>query len=225
MIEIVSDIVKALNKQSLVEGEPIHRCVMNAIEDSPSFWYTDYPIAVVHKKVRIKEAEMLKKFENEGLLDAEGVTPSEYTEEQLEFLKSHTPDYVKVANLMCMKKEDNSLPTFQSKRENDYWKKLVDRENFKAVVEFSLFGQDTDICTIEKVGRDIMRSRKEVYTVRELGFVWVVEVNPLVNLDAIFQLYFGENYITLTHEESKYFIGWNEKLQEINMRDFVCPPA
>lgn len=225
MIEIVSDLVKALNRYLPVSGEPMHKSVVDLIEESSIIWNSDYPIAVVHKKVRLKEAEMVQKFETQSLLDAKGETPTSYTKEQLEFLKSEAPNYIKVANLICMNREDEALPTFEPKRENDYWKKLVNTGNFKAVVEFSFFGQDMDICSIEKVGRDIMRSRKEVHTVRELGFVWIVHVHPLTNLDAVFQLYFGENHSVLNHDEAKYFIGWSEKLQEVNMRDFVCSPT
>lgn len=225
IIEIVSDLVKALNNYRPSSGELIHHGVKNAIQKSSSVWECDYPIAVVHKKVRIKEKEVLQKFEENALLDAKGETPNLYTQEQFTFLKREASHYIKTANLICMYKEDEALPTFEPKRENDYWKKLVNTGNFKAVVEFSSFGHNSDICTLEKIGRDIMRSRKEVHTVRELGFVWIAHVHPLMNVDALFQLYFGENYMILNHEEDKYYIGWSSKLQEINMRNFICPPT
>jgi hypothetical protein len=69
-----------------------------------------------------------------------------------------------------------------------------------------------------------MRSRKEVPTVAGLGFVWVVHVGPSENIDALFQLYFKEDYITLQQDEAKYYIGWSEKLKELDMRNFVCDP-
>jgi hypothetical protein len=81
------------------------------------------------------------------------------------------------------------------------------------------------MAVIEKLGRDLMRSRKEVPTVANLGFVWVVRVSPIDNLDAIFQLYFKEDYITLSQDEAKYYLGWSENLKEMDMRNFVCDPA
>ncbi len=131
----------------------------------------------------------------------------------------------KVANLMLLSSDNIEEPSFKVKREHDFWKKLEPHEAYKAVVEFSMFTDDISMPHIEKIGRDIMRSRKEVPTVGALAFIWVVRVSSLSNLDAIFQLYFKKNYITLSQEESKYYIGWCDKLKEMDMRNFVCDPA
>jgi len=184
MIEIISDIVKALNKYIVTGEKDIHSSIEELIEESSYFWKKDYLIAVAKDNSKKK-----------------------------------------IVNLMVSLKENTLAPTFKVKREHDFWKKLDFREEYKAVVEFSNIIPDTSAAQIEKLGRDIMRSRKEVATVGNLGFVWVVHVSPIDNLDAIFQLYFNENHITLSQDEAKYYIGWSDKLKELNMKKFVCDPA
>jgi hypothetical protein len=183
MIEIVSDLVKSLNRYT-PSGEAIHISVKDLIEESSYFWTTDSLIAVAKDDSKRK-----------------------------------------IANLMVSTTLNSDEPTFQVKREKDFWKKLEPRDGYKAVVEFSSIAPDTSMAVIEKLGRDLMRSRKEVPTVANLGFVWVVRVSPIDNLDAIFQLYFKEDYITLSQDEAKYYIGWSENLKEMDMRNFVCDPA
>jgi len=184
MIEIVSDLVKALNKYTPCSEEPIHHSVSKLIEESNSFWKIDYTIAIA--KDNSKE---------------------------------------KVANFMVCNTKSNEAETFSFKREHDFWKKLDAQESHKAVVEFSLFVDDSSMPIIEKEGRDIMRSRKEVPSVAALGFIWIARVSPSINIDAIFQLYFKEDYITLNQDEAKYYIGWSEKLKEMDMRNFVSDPS
>jgi len=184
MIEIVSDIIKALNSEALEDGKALHHNILNLMEESSSIWRADYTIAVAKDDSKTK-----------------------------------------VANLMVCNTLNEAPQTFQVKREHDFWKKLDAREDYKAVVECSFFSTETNMCHIEKVGRDLMRSRKEVHNVADLGFVWVVRVSPQENIDAVFQLYFKEDYITLKQDESKYYIGWTEKLKELDMRHFVCDPT
>ena len=184
MIEIISDIVKALNKYTFTSRQDIQSTVEELIEESSYVWQKNYLIAVAKENSKQK-----------------------------------------IANLMISTSLNSDSPTFKVKREHDFWKKLDPRDDYKAVVEFSNIAPDTSMAVIEKLGRDIMRSRKEVPTVGNLGFVWVVRVNPIDNLDAIFQLYFKEDYITLSQDEAKYYIGWCDKLKDMDMRNFVCDPA
>jgi len=184
MIEIVSDIVKALNKIIPNENEPLHHTVFDVIEESAFVWRKDYTIAIAKDDSKTK-----------------------------------------VANLMVCSALNETAQTFKVKREHDFWKKLDPREEYKAVVEFSFFPHDIEVCSVESIGRDIMRSRKEVSTVAALGFVWVVHVENNANIDALFQLYFKEDYITLNQEESKYYIGWAETLKSVDMRNFICDPS
>lgn len=184
MIEIVSDIVKALNKKRLEEGKLLHHHIVNSIEKSSFVWRTDYTIAVA------KDASKTK-----------------------------------VANIMVCSALNEEAQTFKVKREHDFWKKLDAREEYVAVVECTFLAQETSLCAIEKIGRDIMRSRKELPSVAELGFVWVVHLAPHENLDKLFELYFKEDYITLQQDECKYYIGWTKRLKSLDMRNFVCNPT
>jgi hypothetical protein len=59
MIEIVSDIVKALNKAPLVEGKPLHINIQDSIEESTSVWRNDYTIAVAKDDSKTKVANLM----------------------------------------------------------------------------------------------------------------------------------------------------------------------
>ncbi len=131
----------------------------------------------------------------------------------------------KIANFMVCDKLDETPQTFKVKREKDFWQKLQAREDYKAVVECSSFGANTDLYDIETQGRDIMRSRKEVPTVAVGGFVWVVAIDDSVNLDALFELYFKENYKVVNRDEANYYIGWTDNLKTLDMRHFICNPT
>ncbi len=184
IIDVVADVVKALNAGPLDNDKALHKNIMDLMEASSFIWREDYTIAV-----------------------------------------SKDDKKTKVANLMVCNKLDEAEQTFKVKREKDYWKKLEPRDDYEAVVECSLFSKETTLCAIETVGRDIMRSRKEVPTVAAKGFVWVVHIGPQENLDSLFQLYFKEDYITLNQDEAKYYIGWTDNLKSLDMRNFICDPT
>ncbi len=184
IINVVSDIIKALNAGVLDNSKPLHENISSLMSETSFVWHKDYTIAVAKDNSKTK-----------------------------------------VANFMVCDKLDETEQTFKVKREKDFWKKLQPREDYKVVVECSLFSRDTTLCSIEKVGRDIMRSRKEVPTVANGGFVWVVHIGPQENLDSLFQLYFKEDFITLNQDEAKYYIGWTENLKSLDMRHFICDPT
>ena len=184
IIEIVSDIIKALNSGVLDNDKALHDNVADLMQETSLVWRKDYTIAVAKDDSKTK-----------------------------------------VANFMVCNKLDETEQTFKVKREKDYWKKLEARDDYEAVVECSLFSRETTLCTIETVGRDIMRSRKEVPSVAAKGFVWVVHIGPQENLDTLFALYFNEDYITLNQDEAKYYIGWTDNLKGLDMRNFICDPT
>jgi hypothetical protein len=183
-IEVVSDIIKALNSDVLDNDKALHDNIENLMTETELVWRKDYTIAVAKDDSKTK-----------------------------------------VANFMVCDKLDETKQTFKVKREKDFWKKLEAREDYQAVVECSLFSRDTPLCEVETIGRDIMRSRKEVPSVATKGFVWVVHIAPQENLDKLFQLYFKEDYITLQQDEARYYIGWTENLKELDMRNFICDPT
>ena len=93
MVEIVSDLEKALNNYVPKVGEAIYHALkklMNQSNKEPLYvWESDYPIAVVHKKVRIKELDILEQFESKGLLNTRGETSTRYTQEAFDFLANN----------------------------------------------------------------------------------------------------------------------------------------
>lgn len=184
IINVVSDVIKALNLGVLDTDKALHENVLDLMEETEFVWRKDYTIAI-----------------------------------------SKDGKKTKIANLMVCNKLDETEQTFKVKREKDYWKKLQPRDDYAAVVECSLFSTETTFCAIETIGRDIMRSRKEVPTVSAGGFVWVVHIGPQENLDSLFQLYFKEDYITLNQDEAKYYIGWTDNLKTLDMRNFICDPT
>ncbi|CAA6816783.1 MAG: Unknown protein, partial [uncultured Sulfurovum sp.] len=184
IIDVVADVVKALNSDVLDNDKALHENVLDLMQETSFVWRKDYTIAI-----------------------------------------SKDDKKTKIANLMVCNKLDETAQTFKVKREKDYWKKLQPRDDYEAVVECSLFSTETTLCSIETVGRDIMRSRKEVPTVAAGGFVWVVHIGPQENLDSLFQLYFKEDYITLNQDEAKYYIGWTDNLKTLDMRNFICDPT
>ncbi len=183
IVNVVSDLIKALNTGILDNNKALHENILNLMQESVFVWRKDYIIAV-------------------GKDDKK----------------------TKIANIMVCNTLDETKQTFKFKREKDYWKKLETRNDYEAVVECSFFSPDTPLCKIETIGRDIMRSRKEVPSVGLKGFVWVVHIGPQENLDSLFALYFKEDYITLNQDESKYYIGWTESLKGLDMRNFICDP-
>lgn len=189
IINVVADVIKALNSGVLDNDKALHENILDlmdtSLDEKTAFvWRKDYTIAV-----------------------------------------SKDDKKTKVANLMVCNKLDETAQTFKAKREKDYWKKLEARDDYEAIVECSLFSREVSLCEIETIGRDIMRSRKEVPSVGLKGFVWVVHIGPQENLDSLFALYFKEDYITLNQDEAKYYIGWTESLKALDMRHFICDPT
>ncbi|CAA6820439.1 MAG: Unknown protein [uncultured Sulfurovum sp.] len=184
IVDVVSDVIKALNSGVLDNNKPLHENVFDLMGETSFVWRKDYTIAVAKDDSKTK-----------------------------------------VANLMVCNRLNEEAQTFKVKRELDFWKKLQPRDDYEAVVECSLFSTDTALCSIETVGRDIMRSRKEVPTIAAGGFVWVVHVGPQENLDSLFHLYFKEDHITLNQDEAKYYIGWTDNLKTLDMRNFICDPT
>lgn len=199
--------------------------MMNNLEkDNMFFWKENYPVAVVHGKERIKEHDVLASLRNKGFIDSNGYTPSVYDEAMIETFESLAPSYVKKVSFMCFGSSVKNGYTFEEKRPGDYWKKVVNPGNFKAVVEYSEYTDNEDICEIEADLRDLMRSSKEVTSLKPLPFIWVVKVSGDVDIGKIMNHYYGTNFESLKHEDETIYIGWGEKLKEINMRYFVCPP-
>ena len=184
-----------------------------------------YPVAVVHHRKRVKEEEIASCLKNEGFLDSDGYTPNDYDKKMLRTFQTCAVRYVKKVSLICCSSKVEEKYTFQEKRPGDYWKKIVDPGSFEAVIEYSEYKDGEDICKIEFELRELMRSSKEVPSLKVLPYVWVLKVSSDVNISKIMQHYFGESFEVMEGKAETMAIGWSATLQEVNMRYFVCPPA
>ena len=188
-------------------------------------WERDYPLSVVHSKERIKEASIVKFFEEENLLDEEGFSPVLYDKEQLDSIMIKARDYQQRATMMCLKKPTPYPQSFKSKFPKDFWKKMQDVSHVKCVIEWSSFSDQDSKCSVEFALREVMRKRKEVNVLKQVGYVWIAEVPKALMVDEVMRHYFLENCVVVTVGEKAYHIGWNDTLKGVNMRYFVCPPA
>jgi len=216
MIKMIDELKDALkSSQSLMEA-------LN--EKSSFYWQENYPVAVVHESVRIKEKDIVEFLRDNELLNSNGFSPNHYTDEMITVLDSSAPQYIKKVSIMCLEGEPHTSYIFKEKRPHDYWKKVENSGNFKAVIELSSYDASKDICQIESELRDIMRSSKEVPSVKEIGFIWVVAVLKSIDLNRLLKHYFIDKYEIIQKEDQTIYIGWSDTLKEVNMRYFVCPP-
>lgn len=187
-------------------------------------WQENYPVAVVHESVRIKEKDIVESLIDKELLNSNGFSPNEYTNETISLLDSCAPKYIKKVSIMCVTGEAHTSYSFKEKRPHDYWKKVENPGSFQAVIELSNYDKNKDICQIESELRDIMRSSKEVPSVKGIGFIWVATVPGSIDLNKLLKHYFMEKNEIIEKEDQTIYIGWSDTLGEVNMRYFVCPP-
>jgi len=216
MIKIIDELKDALKTNTLlIEG-------LN--QTSAFTWQEDYPVAVVHESVRVKEKDIVESLKAADLLDSQGFSPNLYTDEMIALLDSSASQYIKKVSIMCLKDEVHTAYTFKEKRPHDYWKKVEDPGTFQAVIELSEYDESKDICHIESELRDIMRSSKEVPSAKKIGFIWIATVPRSIDLSRLMKHYFLEKYEVIQQEDQTIYMGWSDTLGEINMRYFVCPP-
>lgn len=197
----------------------------NLNQDERYTWQANYPVAVVHQKDRIKEDTVRTMLEQEGFLDKSGYTLHAYESGQIDFLRTHAPSYIKQVSLLCMQGRERNYYNFSQKRPHDFWKKVQNPGTFKAVVEISTYDGEEDICQIESELRDLMRSSKEVPSLKEIGFIWVATVPSALDIRKLFIHYFPHTYEIIAKNDHTTYIGWSNTLKEVNMRYFVCPVA
>lgn len=193
-------------------------------QNSSWIWMGDYPIAVVNEKSRIKDAKDLELLEEMNFFDADGFSKNSYTKQELDSLKESVPAAMKTSYCLCLKKKQNELYTFKEKFEHDQWKKIKDEDNFEAFMEFSKFNDTYDSKTIETQLRDIMRSSKEIPSLKRIGFVWIATVANSINIEDILEHYFLDNHIYIEQGRKTTYIAWSPTLSSINMRYFVNTP-
>ncbi|RUM63906.1 MAG: hypothetical protein DSZ04_04180 [Sulfurimonas sp.] len=184
-------------------------------------WIGDYPVSVVNEVTRVTD----EVTEEINFFDENGFSKHSYTKDDIKLLKKNAPSTIKTAYLLCLKKQRSGDFNFLEKFPHDRWKKVTDEEdNFEALVEFSKFTTDDDSKTIETALRDIMRSSKEIPSLKRIGFVWIVTLPKTINIVDILEHYFSDNHIFVEAGRKVTYIAWGDMLANINMRYFVNTP-
>ena len=180
-------------------------------------WQRNYPIAVINSMLRAKTQQT--KDEYKELVDEDGKTPESYTTHKLSNIYAQAPESLQCSNFMILNYPLKSQLLYKTKHEKDFWKKIQNVEHIKSSFDFCDFHQDDDKCQVEFKLREIVRKRKEVHALKEVGLIWMAITSN--DVSEVFTHYFGENYQLV---DGEYHIGWSDKLKDINMRYFVCPP-
>ncbi len=194
-------------------------------QNSSYYWIADYPVAVVHEKNRIENATTLTELEEINYFDAEGFSKKSYTQQEIRLLKNTFPETLKTVYCICLTKQAKGEYFFREKFEHDRWKKIQDQTfNMEAFVESSKFKDSDNSEMIETCLRDIMRSAKEIPSLKAIGFVWIVTLPKDTKVIDILEHYFGNNHIFIEKGRKITYIAWDERLANINMRQFVNTP-
>jgi hypothetical protein len=178
---------------------------------------THYPIAVIHSLKRSKSREIEVFFKN--IVNEEDITPEIYSEELLLNIANNIPEALQSIDLVAFTYEPNAAISYKAKNPNDYWKKIQNVAHIQASFDYVTFKNDDDICEVEFKLRELIRKRKEVHALKEVGFIWMA-ITPK-DVSKVFTHYFHDNYLLVNE---KYHIGWSDKLKNISMRNFICPP-
>lgn len=196
--------------------------LLSNLKDSDFIFKANHPIALIHSASRLDNIQDQQLFKEQGLLDENGYTPTQPSAKHLDFLAQHKPQYIKNVNIMCMREESKEPLSFVNKLPNDYWKKIQNVQHIVSMFEISDFDDQTTICQAEFELREIMRKRKEVHALKDVGFIWMCTCSQ--DLKELFTHYFGDNYVLLKTNAGTYQLGWSNTLREISLRNFVCPP-
>jgi len=193
-------------------------------ENSSRNWFDNYPIAIVNEIIRIKDKESLEALQKISFFNEQGFSKNNYTQKEIDYLNTNVPSAIKSAYCLCLNQPQDKVYTFNPKFEHDKWKKVKDKNNFLALVESSKFLDNHTSQDIETELRDIMRSRKEIPSLKAIGFVWIVTLPTTTKITDILEHYFLDDYIYVQKGRKITYIAWSDKLADINMRYFVNNP-
>lgn len=210
----------------------IHNAVQNSrktieflTKNSSWTWVANYPIAIVNEITRIRDEENLKKLENINFFNSQGFSKNSYTQKEIDHLIQNIPNSLKTAYCLCLKKQHTNNYNFVEKFQHDRWKKVTDENNFEALLSLSKFNDEDTSKIIETELRDIMRSSKEIPSLKRIGFVWIVTLPKTTKIIDILEHYFLDNHIFVEKGRKITYIAWGDALKDINMRYFVNTPS
>jgi len=194
-------------------------------QNSKYTWIENYPISIISEITRVADEESLKRLQELEFFNDAGFSKSFYTRKEINNLKENIPNVLKSMYCLCLKAKQSDNYEFKEKFEHDRWKKIQDNNyNFEAFVESSKFSETDTSQVIETHLRDIMRSAKEIPALKAIGFVWIVTLPKSSEVEDILEHYFDDNHIFIEKGRKITYIAWDERLANINMREFVNTP-
>ncbi|MCJ7765345.1 MAG: hypothetical protein MUP09_05330 [Thiovulaceae bacterium] len=241
MKKIIAELTRALEKSDIVEKSSIADAVIARLEGSRFSWIADLPISVVHQKEKLKESEAREYLQAKHFFDEAGLSKSEYKLAELKTLCEGSRSPFQCVDLAAVEKDaDMSLLQFQSKRPNDFWKRLKNVDAVRAMVGLDHVGsaecsdaaikRELDASAngqwhVESKLRDAMRSKKENAELRSKPFVWVVikEQGSRAGTDHTAMMlnhYFGENLVQGCGDNAAFYIGYMDELNAVSLREF-----
>ncbi|MDA7817288.1 hypothetical protein N9A28_03765 [Sulfurimonas sp.] len=190
-------------------------------KNSKWFWIDEFPIAVVNDTSEIENEESLKALEKINFFDADGFSKNSYSAQDINYLRENVPSALKTTYCMCLKSKQDGDYSFEKKSEKDSWKKVTGEGNFDAFLESSKFSDADSPKVIETHLRKLMEGAKEIPSLKEIGFSWVVTVPKSTNIENILEHYFLDNHIFIEKGRKITYIAWADKLADVNMRNFA----
>lgn len=196
-------------------------------------------VGLVNKKEKIDNKELLTTLDDVGYFSSEAYRTT-LNEKKLQALRERSQSYFQTVDFALFLEHVNlENLDYKAKRRDDYWRRIVKMEASLGVVTVHLINAaelqekniEHDLNTsangqwvLESDLRDAIRSKKESSALKDIPFVWIGIVLKSdfneKNLKQLCQHYFEKNFVRVESENCVSFMGFNEKLSDINMRYF-----
>jgi hypothetical protein len=240
MKEIIKELTVALEKCCIVDKNCTADNLIAYLEESHFSWIADLPISVVHQKEKLKVSGANDYLQAAHFFNEAGFSQTEY---DLAALQSHCRVAKSAFQTVDLAVVEHGAEMcrllFESKRPNDFWKRLKSVDAVKAMagiecvdaaecidaaIERELEESENGQWQIESRLRDAMRSKKENTDLRNKPFVWIVvkeqgEREAVDHIAMMLQHYFGANLV-LGHCNADYYIGYMDELNAVSLREF-----
>ena len=240
MKEIIRALTKALEQLTLNENSTAGESLIEHLQGSGYSWVSDMPISIVHREEKLKAGQVREFLLANGFFDDAGFSETEHDLTTLKSRVKAMKSAFQTIDLAVLDNDPNMEKlTFQTKRPNDFWKRLNNVDALKAMV--GLQRVDSSDCRdsaieaalqeningqwpVESRLRDAMRSTKENRDLRGKPFVWVVieteaEQTPVDHITMMLRHYFGSNVVE-GRGNVRFYIGYMEKLDGVSLRKF-----
>lgn len=236
---IIKELTRALQKVTVNQNGLLAEALVQELRESGFSFVKALPISIVHTKEKLKESDTSLSLTENDFFDDAGYSRSAYDRSLLTRIYHASKSSFQAIDLAVLAKESKlERLEFQSKRPNDFWKRLQNIEAVEAMIglqhvessrcsdgaiEREVKGSSSGQWGVESELRDAMRSKKENSGLRMKPFIWVVTKErtggPVDNVGMLLHHYFGGNVV---HGEGvwDFYIGYMETLNGISLREF-----